>query len=276
MKRKRLISLFGAFILVGSLFVGCGEKDKTTKSATEESDSLTLTEGKLKVGMEIGYPPMEYLDEDGVTPIGFDVEVANEISKKLGLELKIVDTAWDGIFTSLDSNRYDCIISAVSITDERKEKYNLTEPYIANKLVLVTAKGVNAKSPEELADLRVGTQTETTADNYMKDLIANGLELKDYYVYDKIIQCFDELKLGRLDAVLVDSVVAAYYIGEDTDEYSVVWQNDEAEPMGICLKKGNDELTEKIEDIITELYDDGTMTKIAEKYFGEGNSVGVK
>lgn len=281
MKRKRLISLFGAFILVGSLFVGslfvgCGEKDKTTKSATEESDSLTLTEGKLKVGMEIGYPPMEYLDQDGVTPIGFDVEVANEISKKLGLELKIVDTAWDGIFTSLDSNRYDCIISAVSITDERKEKYNLTEPYIANKLVLVTAKGVNAKSPEELADLRVGTQTETTADNYMKDLIANGLELKDYYVYDKIIQCFDELKLGRLDAVLVDSVVAAYYIGEDTDEYSVVWQNDEAEPMGICLKKGNDELTEKIEDIITELYDDGTMTKIAEKYFGEGNSVGVK
>lgn len=285
MKRKRLITLSSTVIIISSLFIGCQAKETVVEekvdeeaviSTIEKEEVLTLTAGKLKVGMEIGYPPMEYLDDDGITPIGFDVEVANVISEKLGLELEIIDTAWDGIFTSLDSNRYDCIISAVSITEERKEKYNLTEAYIANKLVLVTAKGIEATSPEELSGLRVATQTETTADDYMKDLIDKGLDVKNYYVYDKIIQCFDELKIGRIDAVLVDSVVAAYYIGDDIDDYSIVWENDDAEPMGICLKKGNDDLTSKIEEIIDKLYSDGTMKEISEKYFGEGNSVGVR
>ena len=275
MKKKKLILLSGAFILAGLMLVGCGSwNDSDSKG--QAGDSLTLSSGKLKVGMEVGYPPMEYLDEDGVTEVGFDVEVAKEISKRLNLDLEIVDTAWDGIFSSLDSNRYDCIISAVSITDERSDKYNLTEPYIANKLVIVTSKGNDIKEPADLAGLKVATQTETTADIYMKDLIADGLELGDYYVYDKIIQCFDELKIGRVDAVMVDSVVAAYYIGEDSDEYSIVWENDEAEPMGICLKKGNDQLTEKIEVIIDDMYEDGTMKTISEKYFGAGNSVGVR
>ncbi len=123
--------------------------------------------------------------------------MAQAIAEKLGLKLEIVDTAWDGIFASLDSNRYDCIISAVSITAERQGRYNLTEPYVANKLVLVTKNDLGVTSPDQLAGFKVGVQTDTTADDYMKDLMANGLNLgNDYYVYDKIIQCFDELKLG--------------------------------------------------------------------------------
>ena len=248
----------------------------SASGSSAEGSAATLNSGVLTVGMEIGYPPMEYLDEDGTTYIGFDVEIAGEIAKRLGLELKIEDTAWDGIFDSLDSNRYDCIISAVSITDERKEKYNLTEPYVANKLCLVTAKDLGIAKPEDLAGKAVAVQTETTADDYMKELQAGGLELKDYFVCDKILQCFDDLKVGRVDAVLVDSVVAAYYIGDDKDTFSVVWENDEAEPMGICLKKGNDALTQAIETAVDEIYADGTFKTIADKYFGEGNTVGVR
>ena len=101
MKKKKLILLSGAFILAGLMLVGCGSGNDSD-SKGQAGDSLTLSSGKLKVGMEVGYPPMEYLDEDGVTEVGFDVEVAKEISKRLNLDLEIVDTAWDGIFSSHD------------------------------------------------------------------------------------------------------------------------------------------------------------------------------
>ncbi len=243
--------------------------------ATAMGEGLTLKNGVLQVGMEIGYPPMEYLAEDGVTPIGFDVDVATELAARLGLALELVDTAWDGIFASLDSSRYDVIISAVSITPERQENYSLTKPYIANKLVLVTAKDLPVKSPDELAGYRVAVQTETTADIFMKAKIEAGLSI-DYYVYDKIIQCFEELKLNRVDAVLVDSVVAAYYLGADADKHAIVWENTEAEPMGLCLKKGNDALTQAIEAAIDAMYEDGKMTEIAVKHFGYDTTAGVR
>lgn len=112
------------------------------RSVTEEpildlSALKTIEEGKLLVGMEIGYPPMEYMDESGLTPLGFDVDLAYELGKLLGLEVELVNTAWDGIFAGLDKEQYDVIISSVSITPERSEAYELTEPYVSNALCIV-------------------------------------------------------------------------------------------------------------------------------------------
>lgn len=251
-------------------------KEEATDATTEEASSLTLKEGVLQVGMEVGYPPMEYLDEDGTTKIGFDVEVAQAVAEELGLELELQDTAWDGIFASLDSDRYDCIISAVSINDERKAAYNLTEAYVANRIVLVAPKDSGIASPEDLTGKSVAVQTETTSDQYMKGLSENGLELSDYFTYDKVIQCFDDLKVGRVDSVMTDSVVAAYYMGTDSDKYEVVWESPDAEPMAICLKKGNDGLTQEIETAIDTLYENGKMAEIATKYFGKDVTEGVR
>ncbi len=265
--RVRIIACFAAVLSL--LFIaGCKESEKS---------GLTIKKGVLQVGMEVGYPPMEYLDEDGVTPIGFDVEMAEKIAEKLGLELQIHDTAWDGIFASLDSNRYDCIISAVSITPDRQEEYNLTEAYVANKLCIVTAKNLGIKSPDDLKGHKVAVQTETTANDYIKEMIADGKFVEDdLLVYDKIIQSFDELKIGRVDAVLVDNVVASYYIGDDKDDFSVVWTNTEAEPMAVCLKKGNDELTEAIDRAVDEIYEEGAFEELANKHFGEENTVAIR
>ena len=203
------------------------------------------------------------------SPIGFDIEVAKALAEKMGLTVEYKDTAWDGIFASLDRGDFDCIISAVSITDERKGTYNLTDAYIANRLVLVTAKDAGISSPEELNDKKVAVQTETTADDYMTDLQEAGtVSLAKYSEYDKVMQCFDDLLYGRVDAVLCDSVVAAYYLGDDADDFEMPWESPEAEPMAICIKKGNDALSTAVESAIDELYADGTMETIAVKYFG--------
>ena len=268
MKKKVLAA--GLCAMMTASMAACG----SAETATTEGAVPTIKDGVLMVGMEIGYPPMEYFDEDGATPIGFDVEVANAVADYMGLELEIVDTAWDGIFAGVDTGKYDVIFSCVSITDERKEKFNISEPYVSNHTVLIVPNDSEIDSMEALNGHSTAVQAETTADDYMKERSAElGVEL---YQYDKVINCFDELKTGRVDSVFVDSVVASYYLGDEASNYKTVWENDELEPIGFCVKKGNDDLTAALEDAVNALYEDGTLAAIAEKYFGTDLTAGLR
>jgi ABC-type amino acid transport substrate-binding protein len=104
-------------------------------------DFTTLKEGKLLVGAEVGYPPMEYTAENGTDFIGFDIDVTARLGELLGLEVEVINTAWDGIFAGLEKGQYDLIASSVSITPERQERYILTEPYVSNALCIVVKNG---------------------------------------------------------------------------------------------------------------------------------------
>jgi ABC-type amino acid transport substrate-binding protein len=105
------------------------------------TDFTTLKEGKLLVGAEVGYPPMEYMTDDGTEFIGFDIDVSKRLGELLGLEVEIINTNWDGIFAGLEKGQYDLIASSVSITEERQERYILTEPYVSNALCIVVKSG---------------------------------------------------------------------------------------------------------------------------------------
>ena len=113
---KKLFKLVCAVIAVAAV------SSLSFASGSKESSGPVIEEGKLKIGMEVGYPPFEYFGQDGKTPCGFDVELGNAIAEKLGLKAEFIDTAWDGIFAGIDTKKYDCIMSAVTITPERKEK----------------------------------------------------------------------------------------------------------------------------------------------------------
>jgi polar amino acid transport system substrate-binding protein len=117
-----------------------GLRTVTEKPVIDTAKAKQLTGGTLKVGAEIGYPPMEYLADDGTTYIGFDIDVAKAIAEVLDVEVEFTNTAWDGIFAALEKGEFDCIMSAVSITPERQEKYILTEPYVSNRQQIVVAK----------------------------------------------------------------------------------------------------------------------------------------
>jgi ABC-type amino acid transport substrate-binding protein len=109
-----------------------------TEAPSIPTDFTTLASGTLKVGMEATYPPMEYTTEDGSEFIGFDIDVSNRLGELLGLKAEFINTSFDGIFAGLDKGDYDCVISAISITPERQEKYIMTQPYVANALCIVT------------------------------------------------------------------------------------------------------------------------------------------
>ncbi|MDR3341207.1 MAG: ABC transporter substrate-binding protein [Treponema sp.] len=269
MNLKKMTGMaLAALVLVSGVFAG-GNRDKPQQPSTRADGITTITPGVLTIGIEIGYPPMEYFDMDGTTPIGFDVEMANALGAKLGFTVKFVDTAWDGIFAGVNTGKYDLIISAVTITDERLRAFNFTKSYIANTQALVLSKnsGITAKNPEELGGLDVAYQAETASDVYMTTLAGQGLEFTPRE-YDKVLNCFDELKLGRVSAVVCDSVVAFYYAAQTNSPFDIVWQGEADEKLGICFKKGNDPLTAAVDKALDELFADGTMVTISKKIFG--------
>ncbi|MDR0323909.1 MAG: transporter substrate-binding domain-containing protein [Treponema sp.] len=239
------------------LFAGCVKKH----------DGITIKPGVLMIGMEIGYPPMEYYAEDGKTPMGFDVDMGKAIAEKLGLEPQFVDTGWDGIFAAVDTGRFDCIMSSVTITPARIQAHNFSKPYITNTIAIVLRKdsSLTVRSPDDLRGLDVAFQGDTTSDFFMQDLEEEGLVYTPRR-YDKVMYCFDEMRMGRVDAIVTDLPVAFNYVNPAGSPFEVVWTS-EPELFGICLKKGNDALTQAIDKALDELFADGTMVRISNKFF---------
>jgi polar amino acid transport system substrate-binding protein len=220
--------------------------------------------------MEIGYPPMEYYDTDGKTPIGFDVEVAKALADKMGFAVEYVDTAWDGIFAGVDTGKYDCIISSVTHTPERAANFNFTKPYVANSQLLVVRKdsSFKPKSLEEVKGLRLTYQAETTSDTLATEWAASTGTALDVYEYDKVMNCFDELTLNRVDVILVDSVVAAEYLSRPNNPYEITAEVSNDEVLAICIKKGNQALTDALNQALDAIWEDGTLKRISQSVFG--------
>ncbi len=256
--KKAVLALVITAVVCGALYAGGGK----------QTGGLTIKEGVLMIGMEIGYPPMEYLAEDGKTPIGFDVSMGKAVAEKMGLKVEFVDTAWDGIFAGVDTGKYDCIMSSVTINPARAAAHNFSKPYIQNTLAIVLPKNSSHKinTPADLAGLGVAYQEETTSDYHMTTLADEGLSFTPFE-YEKVMYCFDEMSLGRVDAIMTDLLVAYEYVSSADSPYEIVWQGGEEE-FGICMKKGNDALTDAINIALDGLFDDGTMLNISNDIFG--------
>ncbi|MDR0530614.1 MAG: transporter substrate-binding domain-containing protein [Oscillospiraceae bacterium] len=272
MKTKRALALLCAAVLVLLLFAGCGPAKK------DKPASALITPGVLTIGSEIGYPPMEYTTDNGLDYIGFDIDVGKAIGDLLGLEVKFVNTAWDGIFAGLEQGQYDMIMSAVSITPDRQEKYILTKPYVSNAQAIITRPGADEaiNDPSKFEGKRVAVQTATTSADILEEMVANGAKI-EIFPYEKVTSCFDDLLLDRADAVFVDSVVAAYYLqGDNAKKFVRTYLSDEPEPMAICIAKGNDKLAAAVEAAVDTLNYNGTMELIAVKNFGEDFTSGLR
>lgn len=247
------------FLLI-VLCVGCAKQP-------QRRQGLTIRDGILTIGVEIGYPPMEYYDTDGKTLIGFDIDLSNALAEKLGLKADYIDVAWEGIMAGLDTNRYDMAIN-ITILPDRQNRYNFTKPYIDSSITIVALKGsgYNIDKPEDIAGYSVCYQSDTTAQYFTERLSEQGVDLTAYS-YDKILNCFDDLELRRVDLVVADNIVAFNYVGNKTGPFEVIWQGPSDEYIGICLKKGNDALTNALNNALDELFENGTMLRISQKAF---------
>ena len=240
--------------------VSCGKKS---------SGGMLLDNEKLSIGVNVAYPPFEYYDADGKTAMGFDIDLGKAIAQKLGVKADIIDVAWEGIFAGLDTNKYDCVISGITITSERQAAYELSIPYVGNGQAIIVKKGTSLKikSPEDLKDLTVGYLTESTSDIFMTKKADAGLKFKAAE-YDDAMNSFADLKTGRCDAVVSDSLVAVDYVSKKDAPFEIVWQGKPEEYIGIAIKKGNTQLLDAVNKALEDLLADGTLKELSIKNFG--------
>ncbi|MFH1513453.1 MAG: transporter substrate-binding domain-containing protein [Bacillota bacterium] len=240
------------------------------QEAIDMSGAALMQDGVLNIGMEIGYPPFEEFADDGVTPVGYDIDFALALGEKLGLEINFVNTAWDGIFQGIGMN-YDCVISAVTITEERKETMLFSDPYINNYQAVVVSADFDGEITGllDLDGLAVAVQKETTSDILMSDYADTGSIDITISANEKIASCFTQLKNGEVDAVVVDSTVAVSYLAADPDSFVLAYEDQsEPEQFGVAMGLDSEALQAAINEAIAMLTEEGFFTENIAFWFG--------
>jgi polar amino acid transport system substrate-binding protein len=251
---KPAIVLLLAAMLAIPLVAGCGGVS-----------GQTLQPGKLTMGSDTSYPPFESME--GTKPVGFDVEVAQAIAKKMGVTLDVIPTAWDGIIPGLKTKKYDVIMSAMTITPDRQKQINFSNPYIDSDQSLAVANtNTTIKSPADLKGKVVGVQIDTTGQTKAEELQPK-VGIKEIQKFDTILVAFEALEQGKIDAIINDYPVNMYVSGK-RGKTKVVTKIKTNEQYGIGIRKDNTALVTSINNALKAVQNDGTYATIYKKWFG--------
>ncbi|MBO8173159.1 MAG: basic amino acid ABC transporter substrate-binding protein [Bacillaceae bacterium] len=240
-----------------------GSESGQNGEATEQEEPL-----KIVVGTDAAYAPFEYVDTNG-NIVGFDIEVMNAIAEAANLEVEYKNTAWDGIFLTVQNGERDALISAITITEERAKKMDFSEPYFEATQLIAVPKDSDVTKFEDLKnDYKIGVQNGTTGDEAVSDLI--GRTNGNIARFETTPLALKELENGGVEAVVADNAVVLEYIKNNPDANfkSVSDDNFPKEYYGIAVKKGNTELLDRINAGLKEIQENGTYDEIFNKYFG--------
>jgi cystine transport system substrate-binding protein len=220
--------------------------------------------GALKIGTEGTYAPFTYHDESGKL-VGFDVEIGEAIASKLGVKAEFLEGKWDGLIAGLDANRYDAVINQVGITEERKAKFDFSEPYIASRAALIVRED-NADI-KGFGDLKGKKAAQSLTSNYGKIAEGAGAELVGTDGFDQSIALVVQ---GRADATINDSLSFLDFKKKQPNApVKIAATEDDASYSGVIVRKGDPELVAAINGALKDIKADGTYQKIADKYFGQ-------
>jgi polar amino acid transport system substrate-binding protein len=252
----------------GLLLAACGKKEEAPPPPAPVASAPAPAPVKVyTVGTDAAYAPFESQDEKGEI-VGFDIDVVKAIAAKGGFEVKFVNTPWEGIFNSLGQGDRDLVVSAVTITEERKGTMDFTAPYFdAVQLIAVKEDSKVAKFGD-LKKLKVGVQTGTTGDEAVSKLL--GKTNTNVKRFESTPLALKELEAGGVDAVVADNGVVVNYVANNPGgKFKTVSDSEFApEQYGIAVKKGNTELLDKLNKGLADIRADGTYDKIFTQYFG--------
>jgi polar amino acid transport system substrate-binding protein len=234
--------------------------------AADASFTEVKKAGKLVIGLDDAFPPMGYRDAGGKL-IGFDIDAAEEVGKRLGIKIEWQPTAWDGVIHSLNSKKFDCIWNGMTITDERAKEVAFTKPYIMDgQIAVVRFNDKRFKSLKDLKNVKVGAQKGSSALSSVKKLPTAPAELKEYEDNPKALL---DLEAARLDVVVMDNVTGRDFIAKRPGKFKVIPGFISKEPFGVAFRKDDAGLRAKVQQTLDKMVKDGTMAKISRKWFAE-------
>lgn len=256
---KRILSALLALSLLAALL---------TVGASAEEDLLQKIQsrGTIIVGLEGDWAPWSFVDENDEL-MGFDVEVARAIAAKLGVEAEIIPGEWDGLFAGMDAGRYDMVVNGVEVTPERTEKYDFSDPYAYIRTALIV-RGDN-EDIKTFEDLKGKKTANSIASTYMNLAEEYGATC---YGVDTLDETLTMVLQGRVDATLNAIVSYTDYLAQHPDaNLKVVATTEDASNVAIPMRKGAEtaSLLEAVNKAIAELHEEGVISELSIKYFGE-------
>jgi polar amino acid transport system substrate-binding protein len=273
MKMKSLmkkLTIVAIVATLGTSLVACGGTTQNKSSETKATGS-TLDKDELVIGLDDTFVPMGFKDESGKL-VGFDVELADAVAKKLNKKIKFQPIDWSMKETELANGNIDLIWNGYSITDERKEKVEFSKPYLNNTQVIVTLADSNIKSKADLAGKRVGAQTGSTA---VDAVSADGDTIKSFdggnlVTFEDNNAALMDLEAKRLDAIVVDEILARYYMkARGSEKYKILDENFGKEQYGVGIRKGDTKFVDAFNKALDEVIADKTAGEISKKWFQE-------
>lgn len=248
--KKKVISLLLVAVCVISV-VACGSKENEEGASSEKKDTLVMA-------TNAEFPPYEFYEADKV--VGIDVDIAAAVAEEMGMELKIEDMAFDSIITAVSGGKADIGAAGMTVTEDRLENVDFTDTYAKATQMIIVAKDSTIAGPDDLTGKKVGVQLGTTGDIYADDIEDATVER-----YNKGFEAVQALQQAKIDAVMIDGEPAKEFVraAEDLKVLEEVFTEEE---YAIAVKKGNDELKEKINKALATLKESGKLDEIVAKY----------
>lgn len=263
---KKIFSIVLAGILACTVFAGCEGKS----ASGDDSLKKIMDKGEFAMGLDDSFPPMGFRNADNEI-VGFDIDCAKEVTKRMGVELKLVPINWDTKEIELDSGNIDCIWNGMSVDPERAEAMNLSEPYMTNRMILMVLADSEYTSKEQLAGKTIGVQQGSTAQKILEESEFFGTIKENVGFKDNVTACLD-LETGGVDAVFLDEVVASAFINVDGKPYRILDDGaltEEGEEYAIGFRKADQALRDEVQKHLFDMKADGTLAKISEKWFSK-------
>ncbi|MGL4361695.1 MAG: amino acid ABC transporter substrate-binding protein [Cellulosilyticaceae bacterium] len=264
MKLKNIVKTTIVSILAMSMTVGMMGCTKVASTGLEG----VRERGKLVVGLDDHFAPMGYRDEKGEL-VGFDIDVAKEVSERLDLELELKPIVWDTKEVTLNSGEIDLIWNGYTITPKREEIVLFTEHYLANDQCIVVKNDSNIKSIKDLEGKNVGLQLGSSAQDAVEKNSEAMKSFKNLRRYENNLEVLLDLEIGGVDAAVMDSVVANYYNRLNNYDFKVLEENFGSEMYGIGARKSDQTLVDAINKTLNEMYVDKTLDEIYMKWFAK-------
>lgn len=259
---KKYILVFIILSLAVVLIAGCGESDK------DNSWEKVQEKGEFVLGLDDSFPPMGFRDENG-NIVGFDVDIAKEVCERLGIELKLQPINWDAKEQELNSGKIDCIWNGFTITEERKNNLLFTEAYMNNRQVLIVNSASPFKTKADLKGKKLGLQAGSSAADALNSAPDFKAGLQEVVEFDDNMMALMDLEKGGIDVVLMDEIVARFYIQNKNKQYRVLDEELAKEDYGIGFRKKDQKLMEKVQDTLKEMAKDGKLAEISTNWFGK-------
>ena len=263
---KKVLTILFAVATIFSV-VSCKKVQKVDNSLEE-----LKARGVFVLGLDASFPPLGFTDEDG-NIVGYDIDLAKEVTKRLGVEFKAQPIDWDAKEMELATGKIDCIWNGFTMTPEREEALSFTKPYLSNDQVLIVKADSGVTTLADMAGKKVGLQNGSSAQAAVESNKEFAASLKEQVFYKENLTALNDLIIGGVDGVVMDSVVAAYDIAQSNKPLVIVSEVLSKESYGVGFRKGDVKLRDEVQKILEEMANDGTVAAISTKWFGSDISV---